>query len=94
NATQIWTLLYLGILASGVCFFLWNFGARQVNAGSLAVANNLKVPLGVAAALLFFGESADVPRLLIGGGIILAALLANEKRQSIRKISKRAAVPD
>ena len=94
NVTQIWTLLYLGILASGVCFFLWNYGARRVNAGSLAVANNLKVPLAVAASLLFFGENADVPRLLIGGGIILGALLANEKRQSIRKISKRTAVPD
>jgi drug/metabolite transporter (DMT)-like permease len=58
------TLLYLGIVASGVGFFLWNLGATRVNSGTLAVMNNAKVPLGVACSLLFFGESADPGRLL------------------------------
>lgn len=63
--TQIGTLLYLGILASGVCFFLWNIGATQVSSGTLAVMNNAKAPLGVACSLLFFGESA-APLPLLG----------------------------
>jgi drug/metabolite transporter (DMT)-like permease len=75
---EIATLLYLGILASGICFFLWNFGARRSRAGTLAVLNNLKIPLGVACSLLFFGESADVPSLLVGGGILAVAIVASE----------------
>lgn len=76
--TQIWTLLYLGAIASGLSFFLWNFGARKVNTGALAIFNDLKVPLAVAVSLLVFGEKTDWVRLLIGGVIVIAALLINE----------------
>lgn len=75
SVVQQLTLLYLGAVASGLCFFLWNFGAARTHAGGLAVANNLKIPLGVACSLLFFGERADLPRLLAGGAVVLAALL-------------------
>ena len=60
---QLLTLLYLGVLASGVGFFLWNVGATRVTAGTLAVMNNAKVPLAVAVALIFFSEQAHVPSL-------------------------------
>jgi carboxylate/amino acid/amine transporter len=76
---QIWTLFYLGVLASGVCFFLWNYGAKKVDAGALAILNNLKIPLAVACSALFFHETVNLPRLLVGGGIIVAALFLNEK---------------
>ncbi len=72
---QGWALLYLGVIASGAGFFLWNKGARQVNSGVLAVFNNLKAPLAVAVSLLVFGEQADPLPLLLGGSILLAALL-------------------
>lgn len=61
---QLLTLVYLGVLASGVGFFLWNVGATRVSAGTLAVMNNAKVPLAVAVALIFFGEHAHLPSLL------------------------------
>jgi drug/metabolite transporter (DMT)-like permease len=62
--THHWmTLLYLGVLASGVGFFLWNVGATRVSAGTLAVMNNAKVPLAVAVSLLVFGETANLPAL-------------------------------
>jgi len=77
---QIWTLVYLGVLASGLCFFLWNLGARKVDAGALAILNNLKIPLAVACSALFFHEAVNLPRLLVGGGIIVAALWFNEKK--------------
>lgn len=60
TSTQAWTLLYLGVLASGLGFFLWNVGATRVSSGVLAVMNNAKAPLGVACSLLFFGERAPV----------------------------------
>jgi drug/metabolite transporter (DMT)-like permease len=84
---QVWTLLYLGVLASGVCFFLWNFGARKVDAGALAILNNLKIPLAVACSALFFHEAVNLPRLLAGGGIIVVALWFNERMVTKRVLS-------
>ncbi|MEE2939843.1 MAG: EamA family transporter [Planctomycetota bacterium] len=72
---QILTLLYLGLVPSGVAFFLWNRGATQVGIGTLAVMNNLKVPLAVAVALAPpFNEPADLPSLLASAALLAAAL--------------------
>ncbi len=72
---QLGVLVYLGVLASGAAFFLWNLGAVRVSTGTLAVMNNAKLPLGVAVSLLVFGEKTDLLRLLVGGGLLLAAAL-------------------
>jgi drug/metabolite transporter (DMT)-like permease len=74
NGTQLLVLGYLGVIASGVGFFLWNRGAMQVNPGVLAAMNNAKIPLAVACSLLIFREHADVPRLLIGGAVMAGAV--------------------
>ncbi|OAM88234.1 EamA family transporter [Termitidicoccus mucosus] len=74
------TLVYLGTVASGLCFFWWNLGATRVKLGTLAVFNNAKIPLGVAVSLLFFGESAHLPRLLIGGALLLLAIMVAERK--------------
>jgi len=67
-------LLYLGLVASGLGFFLFNAGARRTSIGTLAICNNLKVPLAILAAGLVFREAVDWPRLVLGGAIILGAL--------------------
>ena len=79
---QFLTLLYLGLLASGGGFFLWNVGATRVSAGTLAVMNNAKVPLGVACALLFFGEQASLPWLAASLALMGAAVWLAERRRS------------
>ena len=79
TAPQLWTLLYLGVLASGIGFFLWNVGATRVGAGTLAVMNNAKVPLAVAVSLLFFGEHASLPSLLASLALMGAAVWLAEK---------------
>jgi len=71
NGSQLLTLLYLGLIASGLGFFLWNRGATQVSAGTLAVMNNVKIPLGITASLLVFGETADLFRVACGGALML-----------------------
>ena len=78
TAKQIWTLVYLGVFASGVCFFLWGIGSRKVNTGALAIFNDLKVPLAVAVSLVVFGEKTNWVTLLIGGLIVAASLVFNE----------------
>lgn len=76
---QAGTLLYLGIIPSGLCFFLWNVCARKTSAGTLAICNNLKIPLGILVSVLIFRESADWPRLIAGGALMIAALLLNAR---------------
>ena len=82
---QFLILLYLGTIASGLAFFLWNAGARRVDTGALSIFNNLKIPLAIAVSLLVFHEKTNIPRLLLGGGIVLAALILNEWMNSRRK---------
>jgi drug/metabolite transporter (DMT)-like permease len=81
DAAQGVALVYLGVVASGLCFFLWNSGARQVNAGTLAVMNNLKVPLAAWVSILVFRESADMLRALVGTVLVVGALWLNESRR-------------
>jgi drug/metabolite transporter (DMT)-like permease len=79
SAAQWGTLAYLGVIASGLSFFGWNLGALKVNAGTLAVFNNLKIPLMVACSLLFFGEQADLLRLTISLVLMVASLWIAER---------------
>ena len=78
------TMGFLGLLASGLGFFGWNIGATKVKASTLAVFNNLKIPLAVAVAILVFHETANLPRLLVCGGFMAAAIFVSE-RPSPRK---------
>ena len=80
NTSQVFTLLYLGVLASGVGFYFWNVGATMVSAGALAVMNNAKIPLAVACSLVFFGETADLPRLAISLVLLTGAVFLAERK--------------
>lgn len=71
-------LVYLGVIASGICFFWWNKASVKVHGSTLAVFNNIKIPLAVAVSIIFFHEKADLVRLLTGGGIIVGALCLSE----------------
>ncbi|RAH38845.1 MULTISPECIES: carboxylate/amino acid/amine transporter [unclassified Halomonas] len=82
-------LAWLGLVASGVGYFLWNLGATKVDAGALAVMNNALVPAGLLVNLLIWNRDADLPRLALGGAIILASLLVNDWWQ--RRRAPRAA---
>lgn len=72
-------LIYLGLIASGLGYFVWNKGACMVNAGALAVMNNALVPAGLVVNILIWNRDVDLVRLSIGGGIILLSLWVNEK---------------
>ncbi len=77
DRSQLGVLVYLGVVASGIGFFAWNRGAVTTPPTTLAVMNNLKIPLAVAAAVTVFEEQTNVPRLLVGGALmIVAAVLA------------------
>lgn len=74
-----WTsVIYLGAIASGLGFMLWNHGAKQVCTGCLAAMNNAKIPLAVLASVLVFGERPDLVRLSAGAVLIGAGVLSGE----------------
>lgn len=79
TGAQWLALVYLGVISSGLCFFWWNKGATRVNAATLAAFNNAKIPLAVACSLLIFRESANIPRLLIGGALLAIAILIAQR---------------
>ncbi|MEI8608146.1 carboxylate/amino acid/amine transporter [Enterovibrio sp. Hal110] len=77
--THQWLILaYLGTVASGLGYFLWNKGATMVNAGALAVMNNVLVPAGIVVNVLIWNRDADLVTLAIGGAVILLSLWINE----------------
>lgn len=71
-------LLYLGVIASGLGFFLWNKGATLVDAGVLAIMNNALIPAGLIVNLLIWNREANLLRLGLGGGLLLFSLLLHE----------------
>ena len=78
--TQWGSILYLGLVASGLGFFLWNKGASLSNPGTLAVFNNATVPLAVLVSLYVFGEIDGMSnsmklRIAIGSLLIIIAVL-------------------
>lgn len=71
-------LAWLGLVASGLGYFLWNLGATRVDAGALAIMNNALIPAGLAVNLLIWNRDADLLRLALGGAIIVGSLVLNE----------------
>lgn len=84
TSTQWGVLIYLGTIASGFGYFMWNKGATVVNVGVLAVMNNLLIPAGILVNLLIWNRDADLLRLSLGGGLILIALLVNQQLEKRR----------
>lgn len=71
---QILSILYLGIVPTGIGFFLWNKGAKLVSSSILAIMNNLKIPFGVLFSILIFDEKINLINFSIGSLIIILAI--------------------
>ncbi len=90
SAPQLGKILYLGLIPSGLAFYLWNRGALSVNVGTLAVLNNLKVPLAVLVALAPpFSEPFEGGRLLGSAAVLALALVVSNWRSVPHAASPR-----
>jgi drug/metabolite transporter (DMT)-like permease len=87
-STEHWkAILYLGCVASGFGFFLWNKGASVSNPGTLAAFNNAVVPLAVLFSLFLFGEADSLDaeslvRLIVGAGLIGTAVFLGQRAKN------------
>jgi len=85
-------LLYLGVGASALTLFLWNFALRYTEATAAAIYINLIPVIGLLFALAL-GESVLAVQLL-GGTLAIASVLLSESttRRNARNESKSHAV--
>lgn len=67
-------LLFLGLVATAFGMYAWNKGASLVPAATLAVMNNLHVPVGLLLNLMIWNHQEPLGRLALGGCIILASV--------------------
>jgi len=71
---QILAMAWLGIVSSGLGFFMWNKGATSVSQTTLTIANNVKLPIAIVISIFLFDESANLPNLTCGIVLITLAL--------------------
>ena len=74
STTQWLLVLWLGAIASGLGYYFWNRGSVLVNNGTLAVMNNLVIPLGLFIEIAFFSKLINVTNYIIGALIILSSI--------------------
>lgn len=72
-------IVWLGVIASGLCYFLWDYGATKVDSGILAIMNNAVIPAGIMANVILWQQSIDWARFLVGSSIIVLSLLIHQK---------------
>jgi drug/metabolite transporter (DMT)-like permease len=85
TATQVATILYLGLVPSGLGFFLWNVGVRRSREATAAVLNNAKAPLAIAVSWLIFEPFPtlqSLARTLLALALIAAALWLTEMNRA------------
>ncbi|MBJ3815923.1 DMT family transporter [Shimwellia pseudoproteus] len=72
-------LAWLGVVASGLGYFMWNYGATQVDAGTLGIMNNVHIPAGLLVNFLIWQERPNWPAFIVGGSVILASLWVHRR---------------
>ncbi|MDR2438328.1 MAG: EamA family transporter [Planctomycetaceae bacterium] len=76
-------LLWLGLAASGVGYFLWNKGATMVDAGVLGIMNNALIPAGIIINITIWNKVENYTTLIVGTVVILASLLFHIKCKNL-----------
>ena len=77
TAVQWGVLVWMGVFATALGMYWWVKGSTLVDAGTLAIMNELHVPAGLLVNLLIWNRNADLHKLAIGGAVIIASLWIN-----------------
>lgn len=67
-------LVFLGLVSTALGLYWWNKGACMVSGATLAVINNVHVPVGLFFSLLIWNQHEPLGRLFLGGLVILIAV--------------------
>lgn len=77
SVVQWGVLGWMGLFATALGMYWWVKGSTLVDAGTLAIMNELHVPAGLLVNLLIWNRNADLHKLAIGGAVIVASLWLN-----------------
>ena len=66
TSINLFTLIFLGLISTGIGFLFWNIGSLKVSNEKLAVMNNLIIPIAVLNSFFIFGEQIDLVTFLPG----------------------------
>jgi carboxylate/amino acid/amine transporter len=86
TAVQWGVLVWMGLFATALGMFWWVKGSTEVDAGALAVMNELHVPAGLLVNVLIWNRNVELRSLALGATVILASLWINRLGRR-RKVS-------
>ncbi|MGS8722701.1 EamA family transporter, partial [Salmonella enterica subsp. enterica serovar Infantis] len=71
NTMQCSILLFIGVVASGRGYIIWNYGATQVEAGTLGIMNNIHVHSGLLVNLSIWHQHPHFTSFITCASVIL-----------------------
>jgi carboxylate/amino acid/amine transporter len=77
--TQWLVLIWLGAVASGIGYFLWNKGGCEVDVGILAIMNNALIPAALIVNLLLWHKPMNYIQFGVGTFLILLSLWVHKR---------------
>lgn len=77
-------VLYLGVVASGVAFILYNAALKHMDASLAGAYTNLIPIIGVIAGVIVLGEPLSA-RAILGGGIVFLGVWITSLQRTPRK---------
>ncbi|GHU27512.1 putative membrane protein [Betaproteobacteria bacterium] len=89
TAVQWGVLTWMGLFATALGMYWWVKGSTLVDAGALAIMNELHVPAGLIVNLLIWNRGADLRTLAMGGTVILFSLWVNRLGRKLGKWQAR-----
>lgn len=83
STAAIGSLIYLGVLCSAVCFWLWNAAIAKSSPLELATTMHVKTPAAVVLGIIFAGEALSasicVGTLIVASGVWISQAKAQSK---------------
>lgn len=80
TANNLLIILYLGLGASVICFWIWNIAIRNLGAGRAALFGNLIPVFSTLEAVMILDEHISWVHILSFGLVITGLLIANLRR--------------
>ena len=86
TSMQWGVLVWMGLFATALGMYGWVRGSTQVDAGTLAIMNELHVPAGLIVNLLIWNRDANLQKLALGGLVIMASLWVNRMGRRVGRL--------
>jgi len=83
-SSAVFSIFYLGIMCTGICFLLQTFGQKNTPASQAAILLTLESVFGTVISVIFYNEPMSI-RLILGFAAMFAAVLISETKLSFLK---------